>query len=268
VRDFSLTTARATVTPAALEFLQRAGLSRSQALTIANLGSASLAWQLRESPEVAWLAAAPTSGSLPVGGRQAVTVTANSAGLVAGVYSATLLLESNSGRQPVVQVPVRLIVPAYDQPVNVGGAAYTDRAGNLWAADQAFNGSWGYTRATPTTSTAAPIAGTEDDRIYQDARLGRNEYRFERLPAGTYQVELHFAEIQGRLPGQRVFDVFVEALDRQSLTGHDVAAEVGANAADQHTLFVRVQDKLRVRLEVRTGEPIVSALRVTHRPDR
>ena len=49
---------------------------------------------------------------------------------------------------------------------------------------------------------AADIAGTDDDRLYQDQRAGMSDYRFA-VPDGTYRVDLSFAEMQlpeGRRP--------------------------------------------------------------------
>jgi subtilisin family serine protease len=267
VRDFSLPTARIEVAPTSLEFFQPAGSTRTAPLSVANTGTASTAWQLVEVPEESWLSASPTSGSLAPGGSQQVQVTATSAGLAAGTYTATLRLDSTSGRQPQVGIPVRLLVTAYDQRLNVGGPAYTDVGGAVWVADQAFDGNFGFTRAATPVSTTSPIAGTADDPLYQRAKVGRQEYHFERLSPGTYEVELRFAEIEGRSAGERVFDVFVQGDESVSLTSHDVAAEVGQLAADDHRFLVRVRDRLQIRLEGRTGEPILAAIRVLHRPD-
>jgi hypothetical protein len=266
--DFSLPTARADVSPASLELLLPTGKTRSRSLTIASTGSAALTWTLRESPAVTWLTQSPATGTLPAGSSQTVTVSASTVGLATGIYQTTLVLDSNSGRQPAFNVPVRLIVPAYDQAVNVGGSAYTDAAGDVWAADRSSSGSWGFTQSGPVVTTALPIAGTPDGRIYQDARTGRVEYRFEGLPSGTYAVELRFAEIQGRGPGQRVFDAVVAGDQQVSLSSHDIASVRGTFAADDNVLFVRVRDRLQISFVSRVGEPIVNAIRVTQRPDR
>jgi hypothetical protein len=122
------------------------------------------------------------------------------------------LVQSNSGRQPSISVPFRLIVPAYRQGVNSGGGAYTDVEGDLWAADQAYvSGSWGYANQSAIVTTKKQIDGTDDDPLYQDARRLQVEYRFDGLPNGVYQIELDFAEIQGRRRGQRL-DVTAEGV--------------------------------------------------------
>ena len=89
------------------------------------------------------------------------------------------------------------------------------------------------------------------------------------MPAGVYQIELLFAEIQGKRRGQRVFDVTAEGV--QLLLGFDIAAEVGLYTADYKTFFVVVTDgQLNLRFLTRRGygDPIINAIRVTHRPDQ
>jgi hypothetical protein len=94
------------------------------------------------------------------------------------------------------------------------------------------------------------------------------EYRCDGLANGTYTVELNFAEIGNKAPNKRVFDVIIEgALVLPSL---DISLEVGLNKALTKTYTVTVTDGvMNIRFITHTGfgKPIVSALRVTHRPD-
>jgi hypothetical protein len=243
-------------------------------------------WMIRQSPntvllvdsgvpafgDVPWLSENPTSGTIAVGGHTDVQVTVDTTGMSPGVYQATLTFRTNSGRQPNLSVPVRLIVPAYQQGFNSGGGAYTDVTGDPWAADRAYtpaNGS-GYVQNPPrTASTNAPIGGTLDDPLYQKARISSMNYLFTGLPAGAYQVQLKFAEIQNKRPGQRQFDVIVNGTP--FLTAFDISALAGRNNALDRTLFVNVpaSGEINVQLATRrsTGEPILNAVRVTNRPD-
>jgi subtilisin family serine protease len=221
--------------------------------------------------DVPWLSENPSSGTLAPGGTQTIDVTVNTAGMTPGVYNAILFIQSNSGRQPTLRVPISLIVPAYRQGVNVGGGLYTDVAeGDPWAADQEYStGGWGYITRGVTSRTNRPIAGTVDDPLYQDLRRGMSEYRFDALPNGAYQVELKFAELSNRRPGQHIYDVMIEG--NVVLFAHDVSAEVGTYTADSHNFFVPVTDgTLNVRFVGRRGfgDPEINALRATHRPDR
>jgi subtilisin family serine protease len=221
--------------------------------------------------DVPWLSEDPSSGTLPIGGTQTIDVTVDTTGMTPGVYNAIMFVQSNSGRQPTLRVPVSLIVPAYRQGANAGGGAYADVAeGDPWVADQAYSaGSWGYVGRAGSSRASRPIAGTEDDPLYQDLRRGMSEYRFDALPNGVYQVELKFAELSNKRPGQHIYDVLIEG--NLVLFAHDVSAEVGTYTADNHNFFVPVTDgTLNVRFVGRRGygDPEISAIRATHRPDR
>jgi subtilisin family serine protease len=223
--------------------------------------------------DVPWLSEDPTSGTVAPGGTQEIAVTVDTTGLEPGVYRATIFVLTNSGRRPTLNVPVTLIVPAYYQAANAGdGPAYTDALGDTWGPDQAYSaGSWGYVddRAR-AASTRRPISGTDDDTLYQTQRIDPLEYRFDGLPSGIYQLDLRFAEISGPgRPNTRLHDVIVEG--GIVLPSHDIAAEVGSHAADDHTFFVSVTDgQLNVRLVGRRGylPPVINAIRAIHRPDR
>jgi subtilisin family serine protease len=221
--------------------------------------------------DVPWLSESPESGTLAPGETVTVTVTADSTGLEPGLYEATLTIETNAGRVPNHQIPVSLLVPAYQVGVNAGGAAYTDGDQDVWQADKQYSaGSWGWVgQRVETSTTNRAIGGTEDDRLFQDRRSGLFSYRFDSVPAGTYEVELGFAEFQANmLPGRRVFDVSVNG--DYVLVNHDVAGEVRGLWADQHTFVVEHDGgPLNVQFHDRFGYqlPIVNALRVTDRPD-
>jgi hypothetical protein len=190
-----------------------------------------------------------------------------------GVYQATLTFRTDSGRQPNLSVPVRLIVPAYEQGFDSGDGPYTDTLGDLWSTDRAYtpaNGS-GYVQSPPkTVDTRSAIGGTLDDKLYQSARITPMTYRFTGLPAGVYQVELRFAEIQNKKPGQRQFDVIVNG--SPYLIAFDISALVGKNYAIDRSLFVNVPASGEVSVQLANrqsrGDPILNGIRVTHRPDR
>jgi N-acetylneuraminic acid mutarotase len=222
--------------------------------------------------EVPWLSEDPTSGTIQPGGSQDIHVTVDTHGLTPGIYRARLTIKTNSGRRPNIAVPVQLIVPAYEQGFDSGGPAYVDGLGDTWAADRAYtpqNGS-GYVQSPPKdTSTRSAIDGTTDDPLYQKARVTAMTYRFTGLPAGAYLLELRFAEIENKKPGQRQFDVIVNGAPY--LIAFDISALVGKNYALDKSLYVNVpaNGEISVQLATRrsTGVPILNAIRVTHRPD-
>lgn len=152
-------------------------------------------------------------------------------------------------------------VVSYTQRVNAGGSSYTDAAGNVWAADQAYTeGSWGYVGGG-TYDTIEEIANTSDDSLYQTERYGLDEYRFTLPQNGRYHVELHFAEIFVKKPGARVFDVFIEG--KLVLDDLDIYKLVGRDAAMVRTFEVEVTDGiLNISFGREIEEPKVSAILV------
>lgn len=124
--------------------------------------------------------------------------------------------------------------------VNAGGLGFTDLAGNTWYDDQGFNGG-------SALVSGNAIAATGDDVLYQSERYdssssGANlQYAFA-VPAGEYEVVLHFAETFATItgPGQRVFDVTAEG--ELAIDDLDIFARVGANTALAVAFPVRVLD--------------------------
>jgi Malectin domain/Carboxypeptidase regulatory-like domain/Kelch motif/Viral BACON domain len=215
--------------------------------------------------DVPWLSESPTSGTIQPGGSTVVQVTVDTHGLAPGTtYNAILTFRTNSGRRPNLTVPVRLVVPALG--LNSGGGAYTDSAGAPWLADRAYTAAnqAGYIQQPRrTTSTRSAIGGTTDDPLYQDARITSMTYRISGLPDGVYRLELKFAEIQNKRPGDRQFDVIVNG--SPYLIAFDIAALVGQNYALDRTLNVSsAGGEITVQLARRqgAGDPILNAIRV------
>jgi subtilisin family serine protease len=150
---------------------------------------------------------------------------------------------------------------AYLQRVNCGGVAYTDSQGRVWTADQAWNGTWGYTGGSAKSSTSS-VSGTVDDPLYQKYRDTPGEYRFV-VPNGTYQVTLRFAEFSVSNATARVMRITIEGAvvdDALSIYGL-----VGKNAALDRVYQVTVSDgQLNILLAQNGGQktPVVSAIEV------
>lgn len=220
--------------------------------------------------DVPWLRVSPRVGVLEPGESVEVKVVINTTSLSPAAYQAGLLVRSNSGRTPVLRLPVSLILSGYRRGINAGGPLYIDSANERWTRDRKYNnGHWGYIIDRGKAKTRRGIAGTRDDPLYQVARLNPYAYRFDGLPAGVYQVELRFAEIEGLDIQQRLFDVVIE--NNMMLAAYDISYYVGTYRAANHIFFVEVsQDgRLDIRLIRRFGyePPILNALRITHRPD-
>ena len=186
------------------------------------------------------------------------------------MYNGIVQVTSNAGRQPVIDIPVTLVVPAYRQGVNAGGTAFTDGSGDPWAADQAYSvGGFGYLTVGKVNSVKKDIAGTADDALFENQRERTSGYRFDNLPAGTYVVDLDFAELlAGTKPGKRVFDVSINGT--VVLLGYDIAAAVGTMTADRQVAQVTVAAGGSIVVGLSGNSPLppaINAVRVTHRPD-
>jgi hypothetical protein len=112
--------------------------------------------------------------------------------------------------------------------INAGGGAVTTGDGRVFGADAQFTGG-------SVHSSAAAIAGTTDDALYQDERWGNFSYVVP-LASGTYDVRLHFVELYyGTLVpgaiGSRVFGIDLLDTVGVDLQNLDIYAEVGPNAA-------------------------------------
>jgi Malectin domain/Prolyl oligopeptidase family len=143
--------------------------------------------------------------------------------------------------------------------IHAGGGAFTDDAGNAWAADNYFNTGAAY-------ATSAPIDGTVNDALYQSERYdlaGGSELTYS-IPVtpGTYKVRLHFAEIFFTAAAQRVFDVSIE--NQIAFANLDIFAEAGAkNQALVKEYTLAVSDSLlSITLIHKIENPKIAAIEV------
>lgn len=109
-----------------------------------------------------------------------------------------------------------------------------DAAGNLWKKDAYFDAGTGSINAT-----SMPIANAQGrDKMYQSERWQANGYKIP-LPAGTYTVKLHMAEINPA-SGTRVFNVAAEGVSW--LSNYNIAARVGNYTAAVESKKLAVTD--------------------------
>ncbi|HEY9367353.1 S8 family serine peptidase [Streptomyces sp.] len=270
----SLGTGRVTADQESLTVIAPAGGSRTRTLNLANTGSVATAYTVAEKDGKSWITASPASGGLEPAGespydRAKVTLSFDTTGVAPGtVLTGALQVKSDSGRRPVIDIPVKLVVPAYRTAIDAGAAKESvDALGDAWGPDRKHAaGSYGYLGATTAPSTTREIAGAADPTLYRTARQGMYEYRFDGLPSGTYQIELGFAELAAKGPTDRVFDVMAEGT--QFVPNLDLALEAGVRTAHDRTFTVKVTDgQLNLRFVANAGKPLVSSVRVTERPD-
>jgi hypothetical protein len=138
--------------------------------------------------------------------------------------------------------------------INSGGAAHL-YGSQQWSADKNFSGGSTYSGSTE-------IAGTENDNIYLTERYGKNFSYSIPVAAGTYTVNLHFAEIFWSAAGQRVFNVNIE--NGQYVTNSlDIFAVAGKNKAYIKSYAVQVTDGiLNINFTTVTDNAKVSAIEI------
>ncbi|MBN2650742.1 MAG: DUF4982 domain-containing protein [Spirochaetales bacterium] len=134
---------------------------------------------------------------------------------------------------------------------NCGGGDYNDSFGNLWRGDHPFDGengtfSWGEkfgksNRFASVRETFDPISKTNNDRLFQSYRYGRDELSFKfTVGSGKFKVVMYFIEPwygTGGGPdcsGWRLFDIGVNGkvyfanVDIFAAAGHDTAFSLTA----------------------------------------
>ncbi len=164
---------------------------------------------------------------------------------------------------------------------------YIDDAKQLWIPDQQYHeGSWGYIGGKMFTipdngrlpyGTDKNIAGTDNDPVYQTQQIGISKYRLD-LPAGIYELTLHFAELLGgqvkELPynlsdpgrtepdGKRIFSVYING--KLLLDNFDIVEQYGSATAVSKTVTVTVTGATGIEIDFKAveGEPVLNALQV------
>ncbi|MFF0449998.1 S8 family serine peptidase [Streptomyces sp. NPDC004609] len=271
VTDLTLDTGRVTPHTPSLTVVVPAGQQRTRTLTLHNTGSPT-PFTLAEKDGKGWIVPTPTSGDLARDERRTITLAIDTTGALPGsVLRGTLRLTSQSGRTPVLDIPVTVAVPAYQTALDTGAtAASVDPLGDTWTPDTPYAaGGHGHLGKTSRQSTNRPIVGVppaSDPKLYRTARQGTYEYRFDGLSPGTYRVELGFAELDSKRPAQRVFDVMAEGT--QYVPNLDLALEAGVRTVHDRAFTVQVTDgQLNLRFVANTGKTLVNTIRVTERPD-
>ena len=159
---------------------------------------------------------------------------------------APLLLSVNPTPASADAAPIRIV--ASSQPI-------VDSRNTTWIPDAPYaTGGSLSTSGQAVTRTASP-------QLYQAQRTGVSAYAIPAPDACTYSVVLYLAELGGKGPGQRVYDVDAEG--SPVAPNVDVSAQAGKNAA-WHVLFtVPVTDgTLNLTFAAIHGTPAVSAVAV------
>jgi len=152
----------------------------------------------------------------------------------------------------------RVIMPlAFPVRINVGGgpaAGYA--ADSIWAETKEYGVTGGR-----VVTTGAAVGGTADPAVHADGREGLVNYHL-RVPDGTYDVTLMFAETEHTQAGKRVFSVKAEG--SEVVTNIDLYALAGPNTAvEQMVRGVAVNDGvLDLYFSASADEPVLHGIRI------
>jgi hypothetical protein len=107
----------------------------------------------------------------------------------------------------------------------------------------------------------APIAGTEDDSVFQTCIYDLNGYTLA-IPNGVYEVTLQFCESAYDAPGRRVFSVSVQGQSVASAL--DVFEQVGKNHGFEITTPGVLVDHERLQIDFQRAVefPFIAGIRI------
>ncbi|MDB5297216.1 MAG: domain containing protein, partial [Phycisphaerales bacterium] len=196
-------------------------------------------------------AASLVSGTALAGGTAYTDTTALAGQTWYYVVTAVDASNNESGQSaPAGATRVAVALPTVR--IDVGSAAaFTDAAGQVWAADQYVTGG--------TASTGAyEVAGTADDPLYYTRRFGAFTYAIP-VPNGQYTLNLHFADSLYTTAGKRIFDVKVEGTT--ALSNFDIAAQGGGKTKLVKSIPITLTDGvLNIQTVIKTENPLLSGI--------
>jgi|WetSurMetagenome_2_1015567.scaffolds.fasta_scaffold01808_3 hypothetical protein len=137
--------------------------------------------------------------------------------------------------------------------INCAGPAALDYLADVgWTKDTEF----GFLDGTSSNyPSSLQISGTDEDVIFQSDKYGMVTYKV-RVPNGSYNVKLMFAENYFNSAGSRIFDVYLE--QNTVFANLDIYSQVGKNAACiKEFTDIEVSDGV---LDIQFAEKIDNAL--------
>ena len=195
----------------------------------------------------------------------------NRSQLILSLVAATFLLATGcqSDKTSAPAPAVAAAIPAASTPATplaIGQKAVrikaglsspvTDSAGNVWLADQGFEGGETVERAE------AAISGTPDQAIYRAERYSMESFSWP-LANGKYQVKLHFCETYEGItgPGERVFSFNVQG---QEFKDFDVFKKAGGSLkAYVETVNIEVVNgKLQIKFTSNIENPQINGIEI------
>lgn len=135
---------------------------------------------------------------------------------------------------------------------------FQDEAGQLWIPERGRRTQPALRESDRRTNRN--IRGTQKDPLYQSQRTGVERLSFQ-LPAGRYRLHLHFAELEEKAAGERVFAIHANGALLHP--GLDIAGAHGPYKATRVSTVINVgQAGLELELVPLEGEPVLNAFQM------
>jgi lysophospholipase L1-like esterase len=138
--------------------------------------------------------------------------------------------------------------------INAGSSSTVTYQGVQYQGDR-------YSSGGRTNSTSDPIAGTDEDALFQTERYGTYAYQVP-VTEAMYSINLHFVELYWEGVGERSFSITVEGtpvlsnIDLYSQVGHDTAFSTSVN-----DIFVS-DGKLTIQLDTQVDNATLSGFAI------
>ncbi|OHX64810.1 glycoside hydrolase family 2 TIM barrel-domain containing protein [Flammeovirga pacifica] len=181
--------------------------------------------------------------------------------------------------------------PANGFSINLGDERffYDDQIDQAWGIGKKYTeGSWGTIGGTPYVrpskrkqhpyGTNHTIQGTYNDPVYQTQLVGIEKFRMD-VPPGVYDVQLHFAELEGSSAKHLPYDLMegeqvdkeqisrtfsVKINDQLILNRLDILTQFGEYKAIKYKAQIRVEEgqPLLIEFDKIIGEPVMNAIEI------
>ena len=118
--------------------------------------------------------------------------------------------------------------PSFPLRINTGGGALYDGKylpDQVWQPELEYGHMDGWTESI---DGSVDILETDEDSLYQTGLCKVVKYKV-RVPNGSYDVTLHFADSTSETAGERVFDIYIEKI--KAAEAFDIFAAAGKNSA-------------------------------------
>ncbi|ANW95877.1 hypothetical protein AXE80_06105 [Wenyingzhuangia fucanilytica] len=164
--------------------------------------------------------------------------------------------------------------PVNGLSINVGDQRffYDNKIDQAWMFDKVYTkGSWGHIEGEPYVrpnknkqqpyGTKQTIKGTANDPLYQTQLVGIKQYRFD-VPAGVYDIKLHFAELEGSKAKHLPYDLSEKTTEKIKTANRTFSVDINdhkiINTLDLLGQYGEYQAvKIKSEIVVKEGEPLI-----------